>query len=119
MGVGGQHHAPAALPPGRTQYPLYGRLMMNLLLNCLTAVSLFCHIQNWRILNIKWILCCFCLLSLWSLTMVTVIKHLLLFDDMRGNAFLSWPCWRRNCEFSDRTLHMVDLHQINIVPLLQ
>jgi hypothetical protein len=24
--VGGQHHAPAALPPGRTQYPLYRRL---------------------------------------------------------------------------------------------
>ena len=23
MGVGGQHHAPAALPPGNTQYPLY------------------------------------------------------------------------------------------------
>ena len=23
MGVGGQHHAPAALPPGKTQYPLY------------------------------------------------------------------------------------------------
>ena len=26
MGVGGQHHAPAALPPGMTQYPLYRRL---------------------------------------------------------------------------------------------
>ena len=26
MGVGGQHHAPAALPPGRTPYPLYRRL---------------------------------------------------------------------------------------------
>ena len=26
MGVGGQHHAPAALPPGKTQYPLYRRL---------------------------------------------------------------------------------------------
>ena len=26
MGVGGQHHAPAALPPGKTQYPLYSRL---------------------------------------------------------------------------------------------
>ena len=26
MGVGGQHHAPAALPPGRTRYPLYMRL---------------------------------------------------------------------------------------------
>jgi len=26
MGVGGQHHAPAALSPGNTQYPLYGRL---------------------------------------------------------------------------------------------
>jgi len=24
--VGGQHHAPAALPPGKTQYPLYRRL---------------------------------------------------------------------------------------------
>ena len=23
MGVGGQHHAPAALPPGKTRYPLY------------------------------------------------------------------------------------------------
>jgi len=23
MGVGGQRHAPAALPPGRTRYPLY------------------------------------------------------------------------------------------------
>jgi hypothetical protein len=26
MGVGGQHHAPAALPPGKTRYPLYKRL---------------------------------------------------------------------------------------------
>jgi hypothetical protein len=26
MGVGGQHHAPAALPPGMTRYPLYRRL---------------------------------------------------------------------------------------------
>ena len=26
MGVGGQHHAPAALPPGKTGYPLYRRL---------------------------------------------------------------------------------------------
>ena len=23
MGLGGQHHAPAALPPGKTRYPLY------------------------------------------------------------------------------------------------
>ena len=26
MGVGGQHHAPTALPPGKTRYPLYSRL---------------------------------------------------------------------------------------------
>jgi hypothetical protein len=26
MGVGGQCHAPAALAPGKTQYPLYRRL---------------------------------------------------------------------------------------------
>ena len=26
MGVGGQHHAPAALPPGKMRYPLYKRL---------------------------------------------------------------------------------------------
>ena len=26
MGVGGQRHAPAALPPGNIQYPLYRRL---------------------------------------------------------------------------------------------
>ena len=26
MGVGGQHHAPAALPPGKTRYPLCRRL---------------------------------------------------------------------------------------------
>ena len=26
MGVGGQRHAPAALPPGKTGYPLYRRL---------------------------------------------------------------------------------------------
>ena len=26
MGVGNQHHAPAALPPGKTLYPLYRRL---------------------------------------------------------------------------------------------
>ena len=26
MGVGGQRHSPAALPPGKTRYPLYGRL---------------------------------------------------------------------------------------------
>ena len=26
MGVGDQHHAPAALPPGKTRYPLYRRL---------------------------------------------------------------------------------------------
>ena len=26
MGVGDQRHAPAALPPGKTRYPLYGRL---------------------------------------------------------------------------------------------
>jgi hypothetical protein len=26
MGVGGQRHAPATLPPGKTQYPLYRRL---------------------------------------------------------------------------------------------
>ena len=26
MGVGGQHHAPAALPPGKNRYPLYRRL---------------------------------------------------------------------------------------------
>ena len=24
-GVGGQRHAPSALPPGKTRYPLYGR----------------------------------------------------------------------------------------------
>jgi hypothetical protein len=24
--VGGQHHAPASLPPGKTRYPLYRRL---------------------------------------------------------------------------------------------
>jgi len=26
MGMGVQRHAPAALPPGKTQYPLYRRL---------------------------------------------------------------------------------------------
>jgi hypothetical protein len=26
MGVGGQRHAPAALPPRKSQYPLYRRL---------------------------------------------------------------------------------------------
>ena len=26
MGMGGQRHAPAALPPGKTRYPLYRRL---------------------------------------------------------------------------------------------
>jgi len=26
MGVGGQRHTPAALPPGKTQHPLYWRL---------------------------------------------------------------------------------------------
>ena len=26
MGVGGQCHTPAALPPGKTRYPLYRRL---------------------------------------------------------------------------------------------
>ena len=26
MGVGGQHHAPTALPPGKSLYPLYSRL---------------------------------------------------------------------------------------------
>ena len=26
MGVGSQHHAPAALPQGKTRYPLYRRL---------------------------------------------------------------------------------------------
>ena len=26
MGEGGERHAPAALPPGKTQYPLYKRL---------------------------------------------------------------------------------------------
>jgi hypothetical protein len=26
MGVGGQRHAPAALPPGVTRYPLYRKL---------------------------------------------------------------------------------------------
>ena len=26
MGVGGQHHAPAVLPPGKIRYPLYRRL---------------------------------------------------------------------------------------------
>jgi hypothetical protein len=26
MGVGGQRHAPAALPPGKTRYPLYTKL---------------------------------------------------------------------------------------------
>ena len=26
MGVGGQHHDPAALPPGKIRYPLYRRL---------------------------------------------------------------------------------------------
>ena len=26
MGVGGQHHTPAALPPGKTRNPLYRRL---------------------------------------------------------------------------------------------
>jgi hypothetical protein len=25
-GVGGQHHAPAALPPGKTRHPLYRKL---------------------------------------------------------------------------------------------
>ena len=27
MGVGGQRHAPAALPPGKTRYPLYKSLV--------------------------------------------------------------------------------------------
>ena len=27
MGVGGQRHAPAALPPGKVRYPLYRRLV--------------------------------------------------------------------------------------------
>jgi hypothetical protein len=27
MEVGGQRHAPVALPPGKTQYPLYRRLV--------------------------------------------------------------------------------------------
>ena len=27
MGVGGLHHAPAALPPGKSRYPLYRRLV--------------------------------------------------------------------------------------------
>jgi hypothetical protein len=26
MGMGGQHHAPAAVHPGKTRYPLYRRL---------------------------------------------------------------------------------------------
>ena len=26
MGMGGQHHAPAVLPPGKLRYPLYRRL---------------------------------------------------------------------------------------------
>ena len=26
MGVGGRRHAPSALPPGKTRYPLYRRL---------------------------------------------------------------------------------------------
>ena len=26
MGLGGQHHAPVLLPPGKTRYPLYRRL---------------------------------------------------------------------------------------------
>ena len=26
MGVGGQRHGPAALPPGKTRYPMYRRL---------------------------------------------------------------------------------------------
>jgi len=26
MGMGGQRHAPAALPPGKTHYPFYRRL---------------------------------------------------------------------------------------------
>ena len=26
VGVGGQHHAPAAFTPGKTRYPLYRRL---------------------------------------------------------------------------------------------
>jgi hypothetical protein len=26
MGVGGESHAPAALPPGKNRYPFYGRL---------------------------------------------------------------------------------------------
>jgi hypothetical protein len=26
MGVGGQHHAPAAFTPGKTRYPLYRRM---------------------------------------------------------------------------------------------
>ena len=26
MGVGGQRHAPTALPPGKTRYPLYRRM---------------------------------------------------------------------------------------------
>ena len=26
MGIGDQRHAPAALPPGKTRYPLYRRL---------------------------------------------------------------------------------------------
>jgi hypothetical protein len=26
MGLGGEHHAPATFPPGKTRYPLYMRL---------------------------------------------------------------------------------------------
>jgi len=30
MGVGGQRHAPAALPPGKTQYSLYFTLVLTI-----------------------------------------------------------------------------------------
>ena len=40
MGVGGQQHAPAALPPWKTQYPLYGAGMLTVLSNRIGDVAL-------------------------------------------------------------------------------
>jgi hypothetical protein len=34
MWVDGQRHAPAALPPGKTRYPLYRRLGENMSVKC-------------------------------------------------------------------------------------
>jgi hypothetical protein len=58
VGVGGQRHASAALPPGKTRYPLYRKPQVRagqvlkisqgpLIFSCLKSACICTHLSSW------------------------------------------------------------------------